>query len=148
MNASVSGIDTTLAELSRFLGPLMRARGADEVVQAVRGHLDTMPAERIARIQQVDAGWAPFDLQQSPAPLHRPADLQKTAEAVRRQCAALRSAGVPVTPELLELDLILFLACTKMELLLPESPVWLQHPAGRPEELGSAPAMAGVARRA
>jgi hypothetical protein len=130
MAASANGIDATRAELTRFLRPLMVAREPEEIVDSVRRYLGGMSAERIARIQQVDAGWAPFDLRQSPSPLRHPADLLNSAEAVRRQCAALRSAGVPVTPELLELDLILFVACTKLEELMADSSVWVGDDAG------------------
>ena len=130
MAASANGIDATLTELTRFLRPLMGAREPEEIVDSVRRYLGGMSVERIARIQQVDAGWAPFDLQQSPSPLRHPADLKNSAEAVRRQCAALRSAGVPVAPELLELDLILYLACTKLAELLAEPPAWQGNVTG------------------
>ena len=124
MAASAKGIDATLAELTRFLRPLMGAREPEEIVDSVRRYLGGLSMERIARIQQIDAGWAPFDPQQSPSPLRHPADLMTSAEAIRNQCAALRSAGVPVAPELLELELIFFLACTKLEGLAAEAQTW------------------------
>jgi len=130
MAASANGIDATLVELTRFLQPLMGAREPEEIVDSVRRYLGGLSMERIARIQQVDAGWAPFDLQQSPSPLRHPADLMNSADAVRRQCAALRSAGVPVAPELLELELVFFLACTKLEELMAESPAWQGNAPG------------------
>jgi hypothetical protein len=42
-------------------------------------------------------------------------------DAVHGQCSALRSAGVSLAPELLELDLFLFLACTKLAELEAET---------------------------
>jgi hypothetical protein len=85
-----------------------------EVIGAVRDYLAAWPAEKVARVQKVDAGWAPFDEDQRPAPLYWPADLRQICDTVHGQCSALRSAGMSLAPELLELDLFLSLACTKL----------------------------------
>jgi hypothetical protein len=84
------------------------------VVDAVRDYLAAWPAEQIAHVQKVDADWAPFDENQKPTPVVQPADVRDIGDAVHGQCSALRSAGVSLTPELLELDLFLFLACAKL----------------------------------
>jgi len=128
MNAAQSEADSPDG-LQRFIRQLAQARMRSDVVEAVRQYLDAWPAERIARIQRIDAGWAPFDAQQHPSPPLGSADLCKIREAVHGQCAALTSARVAVDPELLELDLYLTLACRKLEDIPPE-PVPARPAAG------------------
>lgn len=105
----------------QFVCLLAGARGLLEVVAAVRDYLAAWPPEQVARVQKIDAGWAPFDDNHEPVPVHRPADLREIFAAVHGQCSALRAAGVAVAPELLELDLFLYFACTKLQELGPES---------------------------
>jgi hypothetical protein len=93
------------------------ARDVPELIDAMRDYLAAWPAEKVARLQTVDAGWAPFDENQRPTALYRSADLREVCETVHGQCSALRSAGMPLAPELLELDLFLFLACAKLSQL-------------------------------
>ena len=106
--------------LQRFIRQLAQARVRSDVVEAVRLYLEAWPAERIARIQRIDAGWAPFDAQQHPSPPLGGTDLRRIREAVHEQCAALTSAGLAVDPELLELDLFLTLACRRLDEIPPE----------------------------
>ncbi|MDH4095087.1 MAG: hypothetical protein OEV81_09905 [Betaproteobacteria bacterium] len=119
MTAARTEVDSQVA-LQRFTGLLTQASVRSDVVEAVRRYLDSWPAERIARIQRIDAGWAPFDVQQHPSPPLGSADLCKMREAVHGQCAALTSAGLAVEPDLLELDLCLTLACRRIEDIPPE----------------------------
>jgi len=98
----------------QFVCLVSGAREVPEVVDAVRDYLAAWPAERVAHVQAVDAGWAPFDEHQKPTPVHLPVDLHNICQTVHGQCSALRSAGVSLAPELLELDLFLFFACTKL----------------------------------
>lgn len=107
--------------LPRFIRLLAQARATADVVETVGQYLDSWPAERIARIQRIDAGWAPFDPQRHPSPPLGSGDLCKIREAVHGQCAALTSARVAVDPDLLELDLYLTLACRRLEDIAPES---------------------------
>ena len=109
------------AKTDRFVCLLAGAREVPDVVDAVRDYLAAWPAEQVAHVQKVDAGWAPFDEDQQPTPVLRPADLRDIGDAVHGQCSALRSAGVSPAPELLELDLFLFLACTKLAELEAET---------------------------
>ena len=100
--------------LQRFTRMLAQARDRSEIIEAVRQYLDAWPSERVSRIQRIDAGWAPFDLQQHASPPLGPADLRKICDAVHQQCAALSSAGLPPEPDLVELDLYLSLACRRL----------------------------------
>lgn len=102
------------ARPDHFVGRLSAARDADELIDAVRDYLAAWPEEKVIRVQKLDAGWAPFDDTQRPAPLARPSDLLDAGERVHSQCTALRSAGLPLAPELLELDLFLFLAGARL----------------------------------
>ena len=124
---SASGMD-------RFVCLLAGAREAPDVVAAVRDYLAAWPSERVACVQRVDAGWAPFDENQKSTPIYRPTDLHSICDAVHRQCAALTGAGMTLTPELLELDLFLFLACAKLAELEPEiATASAPQPPSRPE---------------
>jgi hypothetical protein len=91
------------------------------VLTAVREYLAAWPAPRVARVQTVDAGWAPFGEDLQPAPVYRPTDVREICDAIHGQCLSLRGAGVTLTPELLELDLFFFLACTKLAQFAPQS---------------------------
>jgi len=102
------------ARPDRFVCLVAGARDVPDVVDAVRDYLAAWPAARVAHIQAIDAGWAPFDECQKPTPVQAPVDLRAICETVHGQCSALRSAGVSLAPELLELDLFLFFACTKL----------------------------------
>ena len=101
--------------LPRFMERLAHARTRTDVVDAVRGYLADWPAERVLRLQRIDAGWAPFDLQQHPSPLAGPTDLHNACDAVQAQCAALSGAGVEVEPELAELAMCLSHACRRLD---------------------------------
>ncbi|MGH8708283.1 MAG: hypothetical protein ACREVD_09520 [Burkholderiales bacterium] len=105
------------ARPDRFVCLVANAREAGEVIGAVRAYLEAWPADKVASVQKVDAGWAPFDESRRPTPLYRAADLREICGTVHGQCAALRSAGLALAPELLELDLFLFFACEKLAAL-------------------------------
>jgi len=102
------------ARPDRFVCLVTAARNAADAIGAVDEYLAAWSIEKIARVQKVDGGWAPFDENRNPIPLLRPSELRKACDAVHRQCSALRAAGLPLAPELLELDLFLFFACTKL----------------------------------
>jgi hypothetical protein len=114
--------------LQRFTRLLAQSRASSDIIDAVRQYLDAWPAERVSRIQRIDAGWAPFDLQQHPSPPLGPADLRMIFDAVHVQCAALISAGLQLEPDLVELELFLSLACRKLGEVAPE-PVAARPPA-------------------
>jgi len=103
-----------LEDAGRYVSLLAGARSASDVVTAVRGYLAAWPTARVANLQRIDGGWAPFDADLQPTPLYRPADLQRVCDAVHGQCASLQSAGVAPAAELLELDVSLSLACAKL----------------------------------
>jgi hypothetical protein len=109
-----SAVDSP-ARTDRFVCLVAGAREVPDVVDAVRDYLAAWPAEQVAHVQAIDAGWAPFDENQRPTPVQAPVDLRAICDTVHGQCSALRSAGLSLAPELLELDLFLFFACTKLD---------------------------------
>ena len=99
---------------------LAGAREALDVVAAVRDYLAAWVPERVARVQRVDAGWAPFDQEQKPTAVYRATDVHRICDAVNGQCVALRDSGMALTSELLELELFYFLATAKLAQFEPE----------------------------
>lgn len=127
---TVSG---SLADMDRDdICLLAGAREALDVVAAVRDYLAVWPSERVARVQRVDAGWAPFDQDQKPTAVYRATDVHRICDAVHGQCVTLRDAGMALTPELLELDLFFFVATAKLAQLEPETaPARAPQPSSR-----------------
>lgn len=109
---------------------LAGAREVVDVVAAVRDYLAVWPAERVARVQRVDAGWAPFDQDQKPTAVYRATDVHRICDAVHAQCAALRDSGMALTPELLELELFFLLATAKLAQFEP-APARAPQPSSR-----------------
>jgi len=115
-----------LEDPDRYVRILAGARGAADVVASVRDCLAAWPRERVANMQRVDGGWAPFDANQQPMPPYRSADVHKICDSVHGQCASLQGAGVAPSPELLALDNYLCLACVKLTEF--ELGLWTQPP--------------------
>jgi len=80
------------------------AGGISEILQGVQAYLGSWPKERIIDLQKMDGGWAPFDANQKPLRIGSPANVHCSRDAIHRHCIALRDAGLPLTPELVELD--------------------------------------------
>lgn len=113
MNTARLDFDPT-TDTDRYVEMLAGARGTAEVVATVREYLAAWPQARVANVQRVDGGWAPFDADQKPTPLYRSADVHKICDAVYGQRTSLMGAGIAPAPELVELDVFLRLACAKL----------------------------------
>ena len=109
-----------MEDTGHYVCVLAGARGASDVIAAVRDYLAAWPQVRVANVQRVDGGWAPFDASQQPIAPDGPTDLRKTCDAVRAQCASLEAAGVAPAPELRALDRFLSLACARLAEIEPE----------------------------
>lgn len=96
--------------LLHFLELIAAAEAPAAVLSAVQEYLNAWPMERIANLQRVDGGWAPFDHDQTPSQVENVADLKRFRYAVRSQRVALQQARLQLTPEIMELDAILFIA--------------------------------------
>lgn len=90
------------------------ARTADDVLAIMASCLSGWPADRVTRLQCLDAGWAPFDSNQAPLPIDGAGDVRRMYGFVHDQCLALGDAGLSVTPELKELERVLGLASTRL----------------------------------
>ncbi|MGH9578403.1 MAG: hypothetical protein ACRD3R_13265, partial [Terriglobales bacterium] len=101
---------TALTDMDRHVRLMTAATGPEGILNAVNDYLAGWSVDRIRNLQKIDGGWGPFDERQQPAQLCEVADVPRIGDSVRRQCVALKEAGIAPTPELLELDLFFFFA--------------------------------------
>jgi len=101
--------------VDRHIGRISAARKTSAVLEAVRVYLSSWPVERVARLQCVDAGWAPFDEHQQPLQFNSAADIEDVFRDVHQHCTALRQSGLDLCPELLELDWVLLFAHQRLQ---------------------------------
>lgn len=80
------------------------------VLKAIQEYMLDWPKERVADLQKIDGGWAPFDREQNPLPIPTLGRLALFQEAVHRQCLALSQANLKLTAEIMELDEMLSIA--------------------------------------
>lgn len=102
-------------KMAHHIGIMARANGTSAIVEAIQGYLASWPQERISSLQRVDAGWAPFDVNQRPLPVNGALDVRCIRDAIHCHCLAFREAGMELTPELVELDEFFFIASELME---------------------------------
>lgn len=98
-----------------FRGLMAKAKGITATLEIVQQYLASWSKERIANVQKIDAGWAPFDEEQRPLEINGAADVRCIRDAVHCHCMALGEAGLALSPELLELDQFFFAACEMVE---------------------------------
>lgn len=110
----------SLNQLDRYVRLMGAVPTIGGVVDVVRTYLAEWPRSRVLRLQSMDAGWAPFDDNQQALPIDDADDVRRVFASVRNQCAALRAAGLTLTPELLELDLFFFFANESMAVHGPD----------------------------
>lgn len=97
-------------QVLHFLERIAAAEEAFAVLKAIQDYIRAWPKERVADLQRMDGGWAPFDREQNPLPVDTLGHLALFQEEVHRQCLALSQENMQVTPELLELDEMLTIA--------------------------------------
>ncbi len=102
-------------KLDYHLGLMAKADGTSEIVEAVQRYLASWSMERIAKVQKIDAGWAPFDLSQRPLQVYGALDVRCIRDAVHCHCMALRESSVAPTSELVELEEFFFAANEMVE---------------------------------
>lgn len=103
--------ETVTAEpVFHFLERVAIAEEPFTVLKITRDYLRAWPKERVANLQRIDGGWAPFDRDQNPLPVNTLGHLDRFQEAVHRQCLALSQANLQLTPEIIELDEMLTIA--------------------------------------
>ena len=114
-----------------YLRLMAGADGISAIVAAVQEYLASWSNERIGRIQKVDAGWAPFDVNQRPLQIDGALHARCIRDAIHCHCMALSEAGLPLTPELEELDEFFFVASEMIE-SLGRAALHARTPALRP----------------
>jgi len=102
-------------KVAHYFGLMAEATRTSEIVETVQEYLASWSKERIAGIQKIDAGWAPFDVSQRPLQINGTLDVRCIRDAIHCHCMALREAGVALTPELVELDEFFFIANQMIE---------------------------------
>lgn len=120
--ATAEYIPESLEEMDRFLLLMGRASRTAELIDTLRAYLSGWSAARVARVQRIDAGWAPFDDSQRPIPILGRLDVRQIHDALHDQVESLRESGVPPTPEILELELVFFFANFLLDDLEPDLP--------------------------
>jgi hypothetical protein len=98
-----------------YSGIMPNAIGASAIVEAVQEYLAGWPQERIASLQQADAGWASFDVNRRPLRVFDAFDVRCIRDAIHSHRMALSGTGVAMTPEFVELEEFLFLAIGMIE---------------------------------
>lgn len=121
--ATADYLPESLEEMDRFLLLMGRASRTGELIDTLRAYLSGWSAARVARVQRIDAGWAPFDDSQRPIPIVGRLDVRQIHDALHDQVESLRESGVPPTPEILELELVFFFANFLLDDLEPDLPV-------------------------
>ena len=102
-------------KLDYYLGLMARAKGTSAIIEAVQWYLASWSKERIANVQKIDAGWAPFDVGQRPTQINGELDVRCIRDAIHCHCMALREAGLALTLELVELDEFFFVASERID---------------------------------
>jgi hypothetical protein len=90
--------------LDAYVELLKQANGIEGVVVAVQDYLHSWTQERVARLQKMDGGWAPFDRQRRAQRINSAAAIHCVHNAIHAHSNALREVNLAPTPELLELE--------------------------------------------
>jgi hypothetical protein len=110
-----SRIELDKQQLVHFLELIASAEGPAAVLAAVQSYLSAWTPERIARLQEMDGGRAPFDRDRRALPVSTVGRLSLFRDRIRHQCTALKQVGMPLTPELVELEDLLSVATQRAE---------------------------------
>jgi hypothetical protein len=100
----------SLSEIDSYVRAMALAPDVKTIASILNTYLSSWPEDRVGRLQTVDGGWAPFDQWQHPMPVLGARDIFSLARSIRDQCKAVREAGIEMSADLLELDLVLFFA--------------------------------------
>ena len=102
-------------KMDYYLVLMARAQETRAAIEVLQQYLASWSKERIANVQKIDAGWAPFDMSQRPLQVNGALDVRCIRDAIHCHCMALREASLALTPELVELDEFFFMASEIIE---------------------------------
>jgi len=97
----------SLSAIDRYVRLMAVVPSIEAIASVLNTYLTSWSEERVERLQAIDGGWGPFDERQRPMPIYGAGDIFFLARTVREHCKAVRAAGIDVTSDLLELDLML-----------------------------------------
>jgi hypothetical protein len=87
-----------------YVDLIAKAASTIQILTIVRAYLWSWPAERIARVRDMEGNWAPFDRSGQPCAILTVIDLYRVCEALKQQCASFKKDGTPITAEFAELE--------------------------------------------
>lgn len=128
----------SLTEMDRYMRDMGRSTEPSAILDIVRAYLFSWSAERILKLQRIDAGWAPFDEYQRPTGVCSAADLRGISSALHNQCKALKASPLELTHELLELDRFFFVANEMLSRLEQQSSTAARDAAQLRDRMGMA----------
>jgi hypothetical protein len=120
MESALNAGATIADEASRpihCIGLISAVKSPTEVLSAIQDYLNAWPVDRVARLQSMDCGLAPFDHNQRPSPIHDVHELGRIGDAIQHRCVALRQSQIAPAAELIELSEIFYIATRMAEAL-------------------------------
>lgn len=105
----------TPPKMGHYIELMANADGIPAIFNIVQSYLASWSKERIANLQKIDAGWAPFDIGGQPLEVNDALAVRCIRDAIHHHCIALREARVALTPELVELEEFFHVATEMVE---------------------------------
>lgn len=105
----------TPPNMGYYIDLMARADGVQAILDVVQSYLASWSNERIANVQKIDAGWAPFNSGEQPLEVGDALTVRCIRDAIHHHCIALREVKVALTPELVELEEFFHVATEMVE---------------------------------
>lgn len=102
--AGMENLPDTFTTAGHHAMLLSTATRVDELVWVMSSYLASWSRDRIERLHKIDGGWGPFEYFGRPRPIREVDGIKRVANAISRQCAALKEAGIDLNPEIRELE--------------------------------------------
>lgn len=113
--ANAGFVLNTPPNMGYYIELMARADGVQAILDVVQNYLASWSRERIANIQKIDAGWAPFNAGEQPLEVGDALTVRCIRDAIHHHCIALREVRVALTPELVELEEFFHVATEMVE---------------------------------
>lgn len=101
-----------------FFPALERARSASAVAAVVRQFMRSWTPTQVRCIDVGEEGWIPFDALGRPYPVGNPRVVGWLLKGIRHKRAGIQRTGGRVPPPLIEMEVFLLKAASRMEMLL------------------------------
>ena len=113
--ANADYVLNTPPNMGCYIELMARADGIPAILDVVQSYLASWSSERVANIQKIDAGWAPFNASEQPLEISDALTVRCIRDAIHHHCIALRDVSVALTPELVELEEFFHVATEMVE---------------------------------